>query len=139
MKLQKRDLIATCLVAVAAVVYATWAMGAMPSSLDTVRVSGAIVLALGFAASATAVVPTFGQLMHGNRAYLALTSVLGVVALVAGVMMLVGSSGAALTAVMVAMLALWLISTVHHSQLAKNRPVQSTADQPRADRSRVSV
>lgn len=39
------------------------------------------VLALGFVASAVAVVPGLGGLLDGNRAYLAVTSGLGLLAL----------------------------------------------------------
>jgi hypothetical protein len=34
--------------------------------MDDVRVTGLVVLALGFAASATVVVPSFDQLVHGS-------------------------------------------------------------------------
>ena len=100
------------------VIYLLWLLDAVPSGISDVRATGAVILALGFAASAAAVVPTFGQLLHGNKAYLAVTSVLGLVALIAGVVMLVGSSTTALAVVMLAMLAMWLIATIHHSLLA---------------------
>ena len=115
MHLPKRDIIATGLVAVAA-----------PG------VTGVAVLALGFAASASAVVPGFGQLLHGNRAYLAITSLIGLAALAAGVQMLITASGAGLTVVMAAMAVLWLIATIHHSLLAKagQPPLQASARHP---------
>jgi hypothetical protein len=53
------------------------------------------VLALGFAASASAVVPTFSQLLHGSKTYLSITSLIGLAALAAGVQMLITASGAA--------------------------------------------
>jgi len=52
------------------------------------RATGIVILGLGFVASATAVVPGFEDLMHGNKAYLAASSLLGLVAFVAGVLML---------------------------------------------------
>jgi hypothetical protein len=119
MNLQKRDALATGLVAVAVVIYLLWLFDAVPSGMSDVRATGAVILALGFAASAIAVVPTFDQLLHGNKAYLAVTSLLGLVALVAGVVMLVGTSEPALAVVMIAMVAMWLIATFHHSRLAK--------------------
>ncbi|HEY5117600.1 MAG TPA: hypothetical protein VIJ00_18910 [Nakamurella sp.] len=130
MNLQKRDIAATGLVAAAVVIYLLWLLDAVPSGMSDVRATGAVILALGFAASATAVVPTFGQLLHGNRAYLAVTSLLGLVALIAGVVMLVGTSEPALAVVMVAMVTMWLIATIHHSRLAKTTPPAS-ADQVR--------
>jgi hypothetical protein len=87
--------------------------------MSSTRVTGVAVLALGFAASASAVVPGFGQLLHGNRAYLAITSLIGLAAAAAGVQMLITASGAGLTVVMAAMAALWLIATIHHSLPAK--------------------
>jgi hypothetical protein len=39
--------------------------------MSSARVTGAAVLALGFAASASAVVPGFAQLLHGSKTYLA--------------------------------------------------------------------
>lgn len=82
-------------------------------------IASATVLALGFAASASAVVPTFGQLLHGNKAYLVITSLLGLAAVAAGVLMLITASGTALAALMAATAVLWLIATVHHGVLAK--------------------
>ena len=130
MNLQKRDVAATSLVAAAVVIYLLWLLDAMPSGISDVRATGAVILALGFAASAIAVVPTFGQLLGGNKAYLAVTSLLGLVAMVAGVVLLVGTSEPALAVVMVAMVTMWLIATIHHSRLAKTTSLMS-ADQLR--------
>jgi len=130
MNLQKRDIAATSLVAAAVVIYLLWLLDAMPSGVSDVRATGAVILALGFAASAIAVVPTFGQLLGGNKAYLAVTSLLGLVALIAGVVLLVGTSEPALAVVMVAMVTMWLIATIHHSRLAKTTSPMS-ADQLR--------
>ena len=86
------------------------------------RATGIVILALGFAASATAVVPGFGQLMHGNKIYMTVTSLIGLIALIGGVLMLVAESDAGLAVVMGAMVVLWLIATIHHSLLAKTAP-----------------
>lgn len=85
------------------------------------------VLALEFVASASAVVPTLGQLLHGNKTYLAITSLIGLAALAASVQMLITGSGAGLTVVMAAMAVLWLIATIHHSLLAKTGLPQQPA------------
>ena len=119
MYLPRRDLIATGLVAVAGLLYLLWAIESALPGMSSTRVTGVAVLALGFAASASAVVPAFGRLIRGNRAYLVLTSLIGLAALAAGVQMLVTASGAGLTIVMAAMAVLWLIATVHHSLPAK--------------------
>ena len=86
------------------------------------RATGIVILALGFAASATAVVPGFGQLLHGNKIYMTVTSLIGLIALIGGVLMLVAESDAGLAVVMGAMVVLWLIATIHHSLLAKTAP-----------------
>ena len=122
MNLPKKDVIATTLVAVACVVYLLWLAGSPPPGLSGMRATGLVILALGFAASATAVVPGFDQLLHGNKIYLSVTSLLGVVAAIGGVLMLVAESEAALGVVMAAMVVMWLIATIHHSLLAKTAP-----------------
>jgi len=121
MRLAKTDLTATALVAAAGLIYALWASGSAPPGMSGTRVSGTVVLALGFAASASAVVPGFEQLLHGNKPYVALTSLVGLVALIGGVQMLVAASDAGFAIVIGAMLLLWLIATVHHSLLATHQ------------------
>ncbi len=139
MTLQKRDIVATVLVAAGAGIYLLWLFDTVPSGMSDVRTTGAIILALGFAASAIAVVPTFGQLLHGNRTYLAVTSLLGLGALIAGVVMLVGTSEPALAVVMGAMVTMWLIATIHHSRLAKTTPALPTDQLHRTGRPRATV
>ena len=85
MRLPKQDLIATALVAAAGVFYILWLTGVASAGMSSTRTTALVVLALGFAASASAVVPHFDQLIHGNKAYLAVTSLIGLVALIAGV------------------------------------------------------
>ena len=139
MNLQKRDLVATGLVAAAGVIYLLWLLDTTPTGITDVRATGAVILALGFAASATAVVPTFGQLLHGNKAYLAVTSLLGLLALIAGVVMLVASSQTGLAVVMLAMITMWLIATIHHSLLAKTPTPPSAAPLGETGRPRTTV
>jgi predicted branched-subunit amino acid permease len=139
MNLQKRDVVATGFVATAGVIYLLWVLDSLPTAMSEVRAAGAVILALGFAASATAVVPTVEQLLHGNRVYLAVTSLLGLVALIAGVVMLVESSEAAMAVVMVAMVAMWLIATIHHSLLAKTTLPETAQRMRETDRPKVTV
>lgn len=122
MRLPKTDIIATGLVAVAGLLYLLWAIDSTLPGMSSARATGVAVLALGFAASASAVVPTFGQLLRGNKAYLVITSLIGLAAAAAGVQMLITASGTGLTVVMAAMAVLWLIATIHHSLLAKTGP-----------------
>ena len=119
MRLPKRDLIATGLVGVTSIVYLLWVFDATLPGLSSTRATGVVVLILGFAASASAVVPGFAGLLDGNRLYLATTSLIGLAALVAGVQMLLAASELALAIVMAAMVVLWLISTIHHTVLAE--------------------
>lgn len=133
MYLPRRDIIATALVAVAGLLYLLWALGATLPGMSGTRATGLVVLALGFAASASAVVPTFGQLLHGNKVYLVVTSLIGLVALAAGVQMLVTASGTGLAVVMAAMAVLWLIATVHHGRLVRKAvPARQNTAQPSA-------
>lgn len=114
MRLPRRDIIATSLVMAAGVVYALWAFDSALPGLDSVRVTGVVVLALGFAASASAVVPGFAELMRGNRTYMVTTSLIGLVALAAGIYMLVESSAVGLAVLMACLGVLWLVATAHH-------------------------
>ena len=126
MNLQNRDLAATGLVSGAGIIYLLWLLEYLPTPVSGVRVTGAVILALGFAASAIAVVPTFDRLLHGNKAYMALTSLIGLAALIAGTVMLIGTNATALAVVMTAMVTLWAIATVHHSALAQAASPRST-------------
>ena len=130
MRLPKQDIIATVLVAAAGFLYLLWAVGSAPLGLSGTRATGLVVLGLGFAASASAVVPNFDQLIHGNRAYLAVTSLIGVAALIAGILMLLAASDTALGVLMAAMGTLWLIATVHHSRLASRAAPLPSAEAP---------
>ena len=121
MQIPTRDRIATVLVALAVVVYALWATGSALPGMDGIRITGLVVLVLGFFASASAVVPGFDELVHGNKLYLAVTSLIGLVAFTGGVVMLVGASEVALGVVMAAMIVLWMIATIHHAVLAEAR------------------
>ena len=122
MNLTKKDVIATGMVAVAGVLYLLWVTGSSPPGMSGMRATGMVILAFGFVASATAVVPSFSQLLHGNKIYVTVTSLIGLVAAIGGVLMLVAESGAALAVVMGAMVVMWLIATIHHNLLAKTAP-----------------
>jgi hypothetical protein len=119
MRLPKRDLIATALVMVAGILYLLWAVDAAPPGMHGTRATGLVVLGLGFAASASAVVPGFEDLIHGNKLYVAVTSMIGLVTFGAGLQMLLSASDAALGLLVAAMGVLWLIATIHHMLLAR--------------------
>lgn len=115
MHLARRDRIATFLVAAAALVYLIWFVG--DGSLDEtdVRVVTGIVLALGFVASASAVVPGFDALLHGSKVYLVVSSLFGLGAFAAGITALVTGDEGALIVLVILTVVLWAISTVRHA------------------------
>jgi hypothetical protein len=99
--------------------YLLWLADAAPFGMST-RVTGLVILVLGFIASASAVVPGFVDLLHGNRAYLAVTSLLGLGAFAAGIVTLWSANTAALAVLMGVLVLLWAISTAHHVLLARS-------------------
>lgn len=121
MTLSKRDALASTLVGVAVLLYLLWAFEAEVPSLHATRATGAVVLVLGFLASASAVVPTFDRLIHGSKSYLMVTSAIGVVAAVAGILVMIRSSEIGLGVVIASMVALWSIATTHHVLMARSR------------------
>ena len=74
------------------------AVGSALPGLSGTRATGIVVLALGVAASASAVVPSVDQLIHGNKLYLTVTALIGVVAICGGAQMLVAVSETGLAA-----------------------------------------
>jgi hypothetical protein len=115
MHLGARDRLATLFVALASLSYLGWALLVEDPDETGVRVIAAVVLMLGFAASASAVVPGFGELLHGSKVYLALTSLIGLGALIAGIAALVDASESMLGVLVATTLTLWAISTVRHA------------------------
>lgn len=112
-----RDRIATLLVAAAAVVYVAWLTG----FAGGLSAGGAalVILALGFLASAAAVVPGFAALLHGSRPYLGWASLLGVIALVAGVFTVANATGDTLAILVAATVVLWAGATLRHAGLGQ--------------------
>lgn len=88
------------------------------------------ILGLGFAVSASAVVPGFDQLIHHNKIYLAITSLLGLAAFAGGLQMMFSASGAGLTMMMAAMVTLWSIATAHHLLILSSRLLRLRWFQP---------
>jgi hypothetical protein len=130
MRLPKRDIVATGLVLAAGALYLLWAIDASPPGLSGTRATGLAVLGLGFAASASAVVPGFDELIHGRKTYLAVTSLIGLIALGAGLQVLLSASELALGVLMAVMGVLWLIATIHHLVVAE--PSAPAQPMPRA-------
>lgn len=140
MRLPKQDIVATGLVLVSGLVYLLWAVDSGFPGTSNTRACGIVVLALGFAASASAVVPGFDALLHGNKAYLAITSTIGLVAFAGGVAMLATASGAGFSVLMGAMGVLWIAATSHHIILARHpSSTPATSTRPTRNRHRPHV
>jgi len=119
MGLTWRDARTTLLVAAAAVVYVLWLTGGALQGMST-RALGAVVFGLGWAACTSnsaqmAVVYAVGSHRRVPVAYVVIASLLGFVALAAGVITLVSANEAMLATLVAAMIALWVLSTVRHA------------------------
>jgi hypothetical protein len=116
MRLPVRDLIATVLVAIGVLLYIAWSVGIDVPVISTVEAVAVAVLVLGIAASASAVVPAFSDLLRGSRVYLATTSILGLIALVSGILAFLYGDAVALGALMLSTVALWALATDRHTR-----------------------
>lgn len=115
MRLNRTDAVATFAVAIGVLAYALWAADVAVPGMGGARVVGAVVLILGWLASAVAVVPNFDKLMHVSPIYLVVTGALGVVALTAGIAVLANASEAMLALLVSATLAMWALATIRHT------------------------
>ena len=114
MQIGLRDWIATVLVlAGVGVALAWWASLPVVDTFD-VRTVSILVTAMGMLASASAVVPGFSALVHGSRSYLAGTSIVGTLALVAAGVAIVNADERALAVLVIASVLLWIVSTMRH-------------------------
>ncbi|MGZ6545658.1 MAG: hypothetical protein ACXVEI_10130 [Actinomycetota bacterium] len=121
-RLTWRDGLATVFVGLAALVYIPWLAGTKVLGMG-VRGLGIVVLALGLAASVTAVVYGVGAgLLRASKLYLAIASLVGILALVSGVITLVSANEPMLDLLMVATAVLWAMATVRHA-VATETPV----------------
>jgi hypothetical protein len=115
MRLTWRDGLATVFVFVAVLLYVSWLTGMEVLGTSSAHIVGGVVLGLGLAASVTAVVYGVGAgLFRASKAYLAIASMIGLAALVAGVIALVSGNEMMLGALVFATAALWAMSTVRH-------------------------
>jgi hypothetical protein len=115
MRFHRTDILATGFVGVALATYLIWLVTDDAPAPSAVRVVTGLVLVLGFAASAIAVVPSFSELLHGSRSYLAVASLLGLGATVAGALALVNADLAMLAILVSATVVMWAMATTRHS------------------------
>ncbi len=123
MSMPWRDRIATLLVATAALIYGLWLTGSLGGL--TAGSVAMLVLALGFGASASAVVPGFAALISGSKLYLVLASIGGLVALVSGVLTVNRATEQTLAVLVVTTIGLWGLATVRHSMAGGSRRVEA--------------
>lgn len=114
MRIQWRDAVATLLVVIAFAIFSAWSLGAVIPGFEAAEAVALVVLVLGIAASAVAVVPRFGELLHGSRLYLAAASTLGVLALGAALCTILGGAPG-LPVLVVTTVVLWAMATARHA------------------------
>lgn len=125
MRFPRRDWFATAMVALATLMAVLRAVGATLPGLEGVRATGVVVMVCGFVASAGAVVPGFDGLIHGDRVYLVVASLLGLAALGAGIGLLVSSESWWLAVLVAVTVVLWAMATVRHSRAGLAREPSS--------------
>jgi hypothetical protein len=115
MRLTWKDAVSTVFMAAIVVIYVAFLNSSTAWLISSARGTAAAVLVLGLVggcAMSAAVDPERGT---GGRAYTGVTSVLGITALMAGVVALITASTVALAVLVAATLALWLAATVRHA------------------------
>jgi uncharacterized membrane protein YkgB len=115
MRMTWRDGLASVFVLVAVLVYGLWLADVEVFGLGA-RGIGVVVLGLGLASSVIAVVYGVGAgLMQANRRYLAVASLFGIIACVAGVATLLYANEPTLGVLVGSTVVLWAIATVRHA------------------------
>ena len=115
----RRDVFATVLIGIAVLLYVVWAAGASVPMLADVSSVALLVLLLGVVASMSAVVPGWDELVHDWRLYFGAASVVGLVALIAGLWAIVGGEPAALALMVLMTVVLWAMSTFRHIRVQR--------------------
>ena len=118
----RRDVFATVLIGIAVLLYMAWAAGAASPWLADVKPVALLVLLLGVAASVSAVVPGWDELVHDWRLYFGAASVVGLVALIAGLWAIVAGEPAALGLMVLLTVVLWAMSTFRHIRVHRTEP-----------------
>ncbi|HEX6074837.1 MAG TPA: hypothetical protein VFZ32_06180 [Micromonosporaceae bacterium] len=124
MRLTWRDGIATLATAAAVVFYGLWLTDTMAPNLST-RMAALVVFILGFAGCPTAASDLYTRESRVPLWYTVAFSVVGFVALVAGVISVVFASEVMLATLVFAMVALWFAATLRRGY-GGHRPARST-------------
>ncbi len=115
----RRDVFATVLIGIAVLLYMAWAAGVAIPLVADVKPVALLVLLLGVAASMSAVVPGWDELVHDWRLYFGAASLVGLVALIAGVWAIVAGEPAALALMVLMTVVLWAMSTFRHIRVQR--------------------
>ena len=126
MKLTWRDGVATIFMGAIVAIYAAFLGGTSMWLISSARGTTAAVLVLGFVGGcALGSIPDLymGAKSRTEWAFIAITSMLGAVAVVAAVVGLITGGAVALAVLVSVTLALWLASTVRHALPAHGAPL----------------
>lgn len=128
MNLKRHDAWATTFVFGALALWVLWWTDTAFEGLST-RIVGTVVFALGFAACMSdqqemPAVFGVGNERRVSRAYLVVASLLGVVALGAGVITMIGGSATWLAVLVITTSLLWAISTLRHALAPAEAPLR---------------
>jgi hypothetical protein len=126
MRLTWKDGLATIFVGGAVAAYGFWMVGVEVLRLASTRAVSTVVLILGIAGCFAA--RTFFEAIYGadrgdrpSTPYVVLVTAIGIVALAAAVVALIGGSTVALTTLIIAMVALWAMATIRHLSMNRSR------------------
>jgi len=121
MRLTWKDGLATALVALAVLVFAAWSAD---GTIAGISGRGLVVamFVLGVAGCYTAQshfekIYSRNGVPHTQISYVVLISAVGAVATVAGIVAMIGDGGLAVSILLVAMIVLWILSTLRHQLL----------------------
>ncbi|MFB9722483.1 hypothetical protein [Planobispora longispora] len=131
MRLTWKDAVATAVAGVNVAVYAAFLQGADLPIIPGVRGVTATILVLGLVggcALSAADELYSGEKTPARRLFTVVASLLGVTALVAGIIGLIAASEVALAVLFYATIALWFISTVRHTLGIPGAPPPSGRD-----------
>ncbi|MFI9846665.1 hypothetical protein ACIHFD_57260 [Nonomuraea sp. NPDC051941] len=116
MRLTWKDALATVVASTNIAIYVAFTQGADLPVIGSVRGAAGAILLLGMVGGCA--LSTVGEEFMGRGgAYLCLTSTLGGVALIAGVLALITASELALAVLFYATIALWVMATVRHASM----------------------
>jgi hypothetical protein len=115
MSLTWKDAVSTVFMAAVVVIYVAFLNSTTVWLISSARGTAAAVLVLGFVGGCAMSASADQGRGTGARAYTGVTSVVGITALVAGVVALITASTVALAVLVAATLTLWLAATVRHA------------------------